>query len=182
MKDNFIKGVIEHKLIKLGEVKLKSGLISNVYLDLRELTQYRDLLEAAVELLKEQVDSIKVKSEDPNKLSIVGVPYGVVPIAGAIAVVTGLTYRLVRKEEKEHGRTLDVVDKSIKYIIIEDVMSTGSSIIETIRKIDGNNVTDVVVIVDRELGGMDNLRQAFPHIRVHSILKLSEILAVLPEA
>ena len=68
-------------------------------------------------------------------------------------------------------------DHIAEYILIEDTMSTGGSIIETIQKLEGKKVTDVAVIIDRESVRCDNLTARHPDIRLHSVLGASHVLA-----
>lgn len=63
-------------------------------------------------------------------------------------------------------------------LIIEDVITTGGSIIETSDELEsaGLNIKDVVVLVDREQGGRENLEKKFT---IHTILTLTNILETL---
>ena len=87
-----------------------------------------------------------------------------------------------RKERKDYGTAKlieGVFQKGSRCIIIEDVITSGSSVFETAKALsdEGLEVTDAIVLVDREQGGVAAL--AKQGIRVHSILKLSTIVKSL---
>lgn len=168
----------ENNCLKFGEFTLKSGAKSKYYIDLRESTFSPRLFNFIVEAIKKTISHAR-HIENGNKVAIVGVPYGVVPIAGAVAYELKLPYFPVRKETKNYGNQGDsnsLLDH--EFILIEDVMSTGSSIIETIKKLEGKRVTDVIVIIDREAGGADKIKAQYPDIKLHSILKATHFQAV----
>jgi uridine monophosphate synthetase len=62
--------------------------------------------------------------------------------------------------------------------VIEDVITTGGSIIETANDLEtaGLKIHDVVALIDREQGGKENLSKKY---KAHTILTLSEILTSL---
>lgn len=66
-------------------------------------------------------------------------------------------------------------------LIIEDVVTTGSSVLETVEVLqkEGLKVTDAIVLLDREQGGKDNLQAH--GIRLHSVCTLSKILEILEQ-
>lgn len=158
--------------LKLGEFTLKSGEKSKYYVDLRQVTV--EPFKTIVDLVKEEVENI-VKDRD-KPIALTGVPYGVVPIAGAVAYASSLQYYPVRKETKDYGNKHDMRLDDHEFILIEDVMSSGGSIVETIQKMSDKKVVAVVVIVDRESGGQEKLKSLYPNLQVHSILRASEIL------
>lgn len=134
-----------------------------------------NLFRHIVDSIKTLIENFLLDSTTSKPLAIVGVPYGVVPVAAAAAFATNLPYYPIRKETKEYGYKPD--DNSYadhSYIMIEDVMSTGSSIIETLEKMKNKKITDVIVIVNREMGGDERLKAEYPHLRLHSILRISD--------
>lgn len=158
--------------LKLGEFTLKSGKKSNYYVDLRQVTV--EPFRLIVDLVKEEVESIcKVRNKP---VALTGVPYGVVPVAGAVAYASSLQYYPVRKETKDYGNNQDMNLQGHEFILIEDVMSSGGSIIETIQKMSDKKVIAVIVVVDRESGGQEKLNDSYPDVEVRSLLKASEIL------
>ena len=86
-----------------------------------------------------------------------------------------------RKEKKEYG-TKQLIEGDFKAgqrcLIIEDVITTGGSIIETAVDLEqaGMVVKDLVLLIDREQGGRENLEKKY---NVHAVLTLSGILQTL---
>lgn len=183
LKTKFIELLLETNCIKFGDFKLKSGAQTTYYVNLREATMYPDLFCLIVELIKEIIPVEKRSKELPEDgdkckkpVAIVGVPYGVVPIASAVAYECRLAYYPVRKETKDYGYKPAADSFShYEHILVEDVISTGASIVETIDKLQNKTITDIIVIVDREAGGETRLKTEYPNIRLHSLLKVSEI-------
>lgn len=173
-KHTLISQLVQTGCLKFGQFTLKSGAMSPYYIDLRESTLHIGLFKEIVESIK---SVIAQKKQQTDRIAIVGVPYGVVPVAAVVAYETNSAYYPVRKEVKEYGNKSDTeLLKDHDYILVEDVMSSGSSIIETIKKLEGKKVTDVIVVVNREAGGDENLKSTYPNIKLHSIIKASQLL------
>jgi uridine monophosphate synthetase len=87
-----------------------------------------------------------------------------------------------RKEAKSYG-TKKLIEGKFQSgencLIIEDVVTTGSSILETTNDLrsEGLVVEDAIVVVNREQGGVANLEKR--GIKMHSLFTLSYLLEVL---
>jgi uridine monophosphate synthetase len=87
-----------------------------------------------------------------------------------------------RKEAKGYG-TKKLIEGRFQTgencLIIEDVVTTGSSILETTNDLrsEGLVVEDAIVVVNREQGGVANLEKR--GIKMHSLFTLSYLLEVL---
>lgn len=163
--------------IKFGEYKLKSGIVSPYYFDFRILVSYPHLLEVASDVFWEK---LRVMYLDV----IVGVPYTGIPIATAVCVGHRQTMIFVRKEAKDYGtRKLveGVYHSGQVAVIVDDVITNGESKLETIRPLEeaGLTVQDIVVLVDREQGGVELLRHQ--GYRCQTIFKVDQIFDLLLE-
>ncbi len=161
--------------VKFGQFTLASGKSSPVYLDLRRLVSFPDVLDLAAEAYIDQL--VKLKYD-----TIAGVPYAALPIASIAASKLQQPMVYPRKEAKTHGTgqmVEGVFEPGQVAVMVEDVITSGGSIItaaETLQGV-GLQVKDAVVLVDREQGGLANLAQA--GISAHAVLKFSEILQEL---
>ncbi|NNM44146.1 MAG: orotate phosphoribosyltransferase [Chlamydiae bacterium] len=161
--------------IKFGDFTLKSGLKSPIYADLRLLISYPDVMIAVAQLMNQAASSA-------DFTHICGVPMGAIPIASIMSAQNIKPLLLVRPEAKEHG-TKKMVEGAFKAgdccLVIEDVATTGGSVLKTIDELTkaGIVVQDVAVIVNRQQGATKNLREK--GYNLHSVFTMSEILDIL---
>lgn len=173
---------IVHKLFEMGAVKfgsftLKSGIQSPIYIDLRVTISNPKLLVAVAEAMHEKVLGC------PCDL-ICGVPYTALPFATVISVYHDIPMILRRKEKKEYGTAQRIEGKfspGQKCLIVEDVITSGQSVLDTAESLFHEQllVEDIIVFVDREQGGKKRLSQK--GFRVHSICTITEIATLLLE-
>lgn len=174
LKEELIKKLVEAGCVKFGEFTLKSGLKSNYYVDLREATEHRPLFKLLVSMVG---DILKTINNPTKSKVVVGVPYGVVPLAGAVADRCDLPYKAIRKETKDYGNEQESNhNQGAEFVLVEDVMSTASSIVEALKKLEGKKVTDVIVVVNRGQGGEELLQKEHPDIKLHYLLTASDLL------
>lgn len=159
--------------IKFGEFTLRSGVISPIYIDLRSIIAYPSLLRSVAEVLWDCAKALK-----PKPTLLCGVPYTALPIATCISLDQNIPMLICRKEAKEYGtkKQLEgIFTKGQACVIIEDVITTASSVLKTIQHLEeeGLQVNDVVALVDRQQGGRETLeKKAY---RLHSVFTLDEL-------
>lgn len=90
-----------------------------------------------------------------------------------------------RKEAKSYGTKKLIEGKFAagdNTVIIEDVVTSGSSILETVKdlKQEGLNVTAALVIMDREQGGRKNIEDS--GLKMKSLYTMTKLMEYLQEA
>ncbi|XP_031137670.1 uridine 5'-monophosphate synthase isoform X1 [Sander lucioperca] len=175
--DSLILKLHDVNAVKFGEYKLKSGMLTPIYIDLRVLVSYPALMNQVSSLIYQRVQEEGLQFD-----SVCGVPYTALPLATIICSRHELPMLIRRKEAKDYG-TKRLVEGSFQdgdiCLIIEDTVTTGSSILETAEVLnkEGLKVTDAIVLMDREQGGVDML--ASQGIKLHPIISMFKLLNVL---
>jgi orotate phosphoribosyltransferase len=125
-------------------------------------------------------------ARDANAAGIGGLTFGADPIAVATAFVSELKSHplkafSIRKNQKDHG-IIKWIEGDLKpgdsVVIIDDVATTGGSTVKAIErsKAEGLDVVKAIVLVDRQEGGLDNIRK---HVDdVVAIVSRDELLNV----
>jgi len=168
--------LIKERSFKFGKFILSSGKESNYYFDGKQITLHPL---GAYALAKVIIEKIK----DENIHAVGGPTIGADPIVGSLAPVCyleGLNLKLfiVRKAAKEHGgRRLIEGPKllsSDRVAILDDVLTTGSSIVRAVEAVKdiGCLVVKVIVLVDRLEGGTEIIGNM--GIQVDSIFTLRD--------
>ena len=145
-----------------GEFTLTSGKKSNFYFDGKRITLHP---EGAYQVGKAIFDQLAGVGID----AVGGVPVGAYSMVAAVALVSHLEGKpipafIVREETKEHGTKRRIeghLKEGSRVAIVDDVITTGGSLLRVIKAVEAANckVVKVIVLVDRNEGGSDRLRQ-----------------------
>ena len=176
-----LKLLLKENSILVGKFKLSSGKESNYYIDARLTTLHPEGVYLAGKIF------LDVISRDSEIQAVGGPTMGADPIVGSILALVGAGFNpaptlrgfLVRKEEKQHG-TGKLIEGNLrsgdKVAIVEDVATTGGSILKAIDAVEGAGavVRKVLVIVDREEGARRTLEDR--GYEFFSIFTIGELL------
>ncbi len=170
-KQRLVADLFKIGVFKTGRFVLKSGKISSYYIDLRVLVSYPEVLKRVAEAYIEVLKMLKFDR-------LAAVPYAALPIVSAISVLGKYPFVYTRKEKKDYG-TKKLIEGEYKkgelIVVVDDVITTGASKLEVIKPLEneGLYVKDIVVFVDREEGGREELEKK--GYRLWSVFKVKEI-------
>lgn len=164
-------------IIKFGRFTLKSGIESPFYVDLRPLASDPKILKHLANYLLEMLPL-------DNFDLICGVPYAALPMATAMSLESYIPLIIKRKEAKAYGTKKlieGIFQKGQNCLLVEDVITSGKSLLETIDEVEneGLNVSDIVVVLDRQQGGSEKLAEK--GYNVHTLFTITEVVSILKE-
>ncbi len=172
LKKEIIHEIYRNGILQLGDFTLKSGKKSPFYIDLRKMISYPELMEKIVRLLEEQL-----RHDDFDRIA--GVPYTGIPPAGLLSVRIQKPLLIPRKEVKTYGSGGDMIgtfQKSDRVVLIDDLITSGESIMETVEKLEnhGLEIEKICVLIDRSGGKYHpGLKENY---KVSAVLQMEEIL------
>jgi uridine monophosphate synthetase len=157
--DPMITKEVANIVLHNGNFSLSNGLESQVYVDMKMLISYPALLmkvcQKAVKLL-----------DDLEEYTLVGVPTGGLHLAVTLSHITQQPTVLLRDKSKDYGLKKPIegnINIATQYVIVEDVVTTGNSVIEFAQRLERTDpvhkVKRIIVLVDREEGGIENIRK-----------------------
>jgi len=161
--------------VRFGQFKLHSGRLSPIYLDLRLLTSYPAILRqvaTAYAAILHQFDFDLLAA----------MPLAGLPIGTAVSLEMNEPLIYPRQSLKGYGtgkQIEGVWQGGQKVVAIDDLITSGDSLLRGIDllKEAGLQVSDAVVLVDRQQGGRETLRQQ--GYTLHSAIDLSQLLLIL---
>ena len=177
MNEKIAKALTDVNAVRFGEFTLVSGMKTPIYVNLRVLPSY---LESFVAVNEELVKVVKKIKPDV----VAGAETAGIPFATAISLKTKIPMIYVRKRPKSYGTQEmieGVLEKNAKVVLIDDMATSAFSklaFIEGIRQA-GGIVNDVVIVLDREQGGVEAL--ANERVKLHSLITLKELLQYMKD-
>lgn len=166
--------------IKFGNFRLylhdenPEAPLSPVYFELRVLRRFPEAKQAAVDVYEELVRPLKFDL-------LADVPTAATPLVSSLSDRLGVGMVTPRTDAKVHGSGAKVdglleADKGKTAVVIDDLVTRADSKLKAISvlKENGVDVKDVVVLVDREQGGEEQL--AAEGYTLHSALRRNQML------
>ena len=164
--------LLDARCVRFGQFTLKSGLISPIYLDLRQLISDPALLAEVGAAYTELLRGLKFDR-------LAALPYAALPIATSVSLGGGWPMIYPRKEAKSYGTGAEIEGGFVageRAVVIDDLATTGGSKFEAIAKLAavGLKIEDIVVLIDRQSGAAEALAAA--GYRLHAVMTLTQML------
>lgn len=172
MGPSFAELLYEMGAIQFGAFKLKSGAHSPVYIDLRRMvSDPHTLMRVAGEMVQRSVNLTYHR--------IAGIPTAGLPLGTALSIAIDRPLVYPRMEAKGYGTGLRVEGlyrEGETALVVDDVISLADSKLEAIAVLEsaGLVVQDVMVVVDRQMGGADMLAEK--GYTLHALYTLTDLL------
>lgn len=156
--------LLKERAVEIRPVTLASGRQSNFYIDVKRVSL---MAEGAYWIGKELLSLIQ--NNHPQVKAAGGLTLGADPLGTAVALTSWTSPSpiqsfIVRKELKSHGlgnwvEGRDLLADGDPIVVLEDVVTSGSSSLESIEKLEasGLRVEGVCCVVDREEGGRERI-------------------------
>jgi uridine monophosphate synthetase len=185
--ESLAMGLFETGCVKFGRFKLKSGLISPIYLDLRLLVSDPATLWHTAGALSEIIRGLPGPNGQPTRSPltfdrIAAIPYAALPIGVALSLTIDRPLIYPRKEVKTYGTSRPIEGRfrpGEKVLVLDDLITRGDSKLEATAPLEnaGLIVEDILVVVDRQQGGAGVLSKH--GYQLHSLLTMREMLDIL---
>jgi len=169
-KQTLIRLLKECNAIQFGHFILTSGAESDYYINIKKASTNPKILKKIAEAMAPYTKGYDM---------LAGMELGAVPLVVAVSLETHIPYVIIRKEKREHGTGKQIEGGDVaqkKVLIIEDVTTSGGSVIKSINALKEEHalVDTVVCVVDRESGTKQKLDEL--HMRFLPLLTVSDIL------
>jgi uridine monophosphate synthetase len=171
-------GLLEIGAVKFGEFTLKlheknpDAPLSPIYIDLRILRSFPDVIDAVVNVYVEMIKELEFDL-------LADIPTAATPIVALISHRTRVPMISPRASIKKHGikRAIDgIYSEGQIVLLVDDLITRADSKLESASVLSENglNVKDIAVLIDREQGGIEALTQV--GITCHIGFGLKELL------
>ena len=186
----FIEFALEKKVLQFGDFLTKAGRNSPYFFNLGSFND-GESLKLLGEFYANKIIDTKIEFD-----MIFGPAYKGIPLASTTSIALSdksrnIPYSFNRKETKNHGEGGEIIGSSIKggVLVIDDVISAGTSINESYKLIhkNGAKIAGVIVAIDRQEKGENTLSATQEiakkySIPVISIITLEDIIHYLEVA
>ncbi len=171
-KSNLIDLLKKNNIILKGKFTLSSGQKSNYYINIKKAITNPLILSTIAQLI-----TTSIKNENIDKIA--GPELGAVPLATAISLQSNTPLLIIRKTKKDHG-TSQLIEGELKendqILIIEDVTTTGKSLLKAIQTIqkNGGTIKKAFTVVDRNEGAKQLLQKE--NINLEPLINVNQLL------
>lgn len=188
-QEQFIRFALDHEVLKFGEFTLKSGRISPYFFNAGFFNDGKSLATLASYYAQTLIQ------QNEKDFMLYGPAYKGIPLAAATAMALSLNHQMAipyafnRKEIKDHGEGGQLVGAPLRgrVIIVDDVITAGISVGESVKIIKANDAQAGAVLIgldrqekniDSELSAAMRIKQNFG-IPVYSVITMSLLIEYL---
>ena len=173
-QDDLCEILLRTGSLEFGTFKLSSGILSPYYVDLRLIPSDPQAFQSTIAMYRSVVEPALTKRVQ----RLAGIPTAGIAYAAVLAYDLSKPFLYVRRELKEHGREKRVeglLKPGDNVLVLDDVTTSGKNILDAADAIraEGGVVEDAVVLLDREQGGVENLRKT--GIKLHAFTTIRRI-------
>jgi orotate phosphoribosyltransferase len=152
MKNLLLKKLEEIGAIQRGDFLLKNGEHSDIYFDIKKAYGNPGIFKEII------ADMVKLIPKETT--CIAGSGHGGIPLATALSLELNKNVSMVRDAPKGHGigKMIDGYqpNKNDEVVIVDDVLTSGTSLRTTIQNLGDSKILKCVVILKRgEAEGID---------------------------
>ncbi len=170
--------LFDSEAVRFGRFRLKSGIESPIYLDLRMLCGHPDVLRQAAAAMAPLLADLAFDR-------IAALPLAGLPIGTALALQGGWPMVFPRPQRKDHGTGALVEGphrSGERVVLVDDLATRGTSALELLPSLRsaGLQVLALAVLVDRAAGAADCL--AAEGIALRAVFTLPELLDIWRDA
>jgi orotate phosphoribosyltransferase len=158
----------------------ESAVSSPIFINPKVLISNPTALRVASKLMQQEIDLAQARRRPRVHpfSTIAGVPVGGLLLATAYSLETNIPLIYARSRPEGTGKRgiEGNYNKGDTVILIDDLITRGSSVLETTKLLEENGlvVKDVIVLIDREHGAAERLHRH--NLNLISILKLNVML------
>jgi len=169
-KNELIRLLNEKEVVKFGKFTLSSGKESDYYVNMKMAITDPNILKSIAKIVSGQINRNEIDK-------VAGPALGAIPIVTAVSLESSIPMLMIRKSKKGYG-TSELIEGNLldgdSVIVIEDVTTTGNSLIKAIKALEdnGGKVKRAFVVVDRAEGAIENLK--VEGIKLEPILSIND--------
>jgi len=192
LRQQFLRAAVDCEALRFGQFTLKSGRVSPYFFNAGQFNSG-----ASLDPLARAYAALAVSAADPEAM-LFGPAYKGIPLVAAVAIAAyrdhgrDFRYAFNRKEAKDHGEGGSLVGAPLRgsVWIVDDVISAGTSVRESVDIIAAQGATPagVLIALDRQERGQDQRSAAqevaqtyqLPVLAVAGLSDLLEFVATDP--
>ena len=167
--------ILDNGIFEFESHTLKNSSKTEYYFNSKKIYSNVTIVNDITDIIVNKIERLDIEYKH-----IVSVPYGAIPISSIVSNKVEKPLLFVRKESK-----INPIEKVIcgtyefgdEVILIEDVLTAGSGILETVAHLEnrGISISAIILIFDRETGALDDLKETL-NIPIVSVFKISSFI------